>query len=217
MTTEPEPEKTEPEAEKTELPPTDSLVPLDKYLAAGVHIGTQRKLKDMEQFIYKVRPDGLSVLDVGVIDKKMEAAANFLAKYNPEKILVVCARDVGKKPVQKFAELVGASAITTRYMPGSMTNPSYGKYREPDVLLVVDPGADKQAVKEALDINIPIVALCDTNNMTQNLDLIIPVNNKGKKSLALVFWLLAREVMKAQGKIKKDQDYKLETKDFEEE
>ena len=200
-----------------ELPTTDSLVPLDKYLAAGVHIGTQRKLKDMEKYIYKIRSDGLSVLDVGVIDKRIEAAATFLSKFKPEKVLVVCARDVGKKPAAKFAELIGATAVTTRYMPGSMTNPSYSKYIEPDVLFIVDPGADKQAVREALNINIPIVSLCDTNNMTQNLDIIIPVNNKGKKSLALVFWLMAREVLKGQGKIKKDEDYKVELKDFEEE
>lgn len=195
---------------------TDSLVSLDKYLAAGVHIGTQRKIADMKTFIYKVRPDGLSVLDVGVINDRILTAAKFISRYKPENIMVVCARDVGKTPAAKFAELIGANAVITRFMPGSMTNPVYGKYTEPDLLVVADPAADKQAVKEALDINIPILALCDTNNSTQNIDFILPVNNKGKKSLALVFWLLSRETLKAQGKIKKDEEFKVEPEDFEE-
>lgn len=193
----------------------NTLISLDQYLAAGVHIGTQRKLADMDKFVYKVRPDGLSVLDVGTIDNRIRVISNFLAQYSPENILVVCGRDVGKKPVQKFAELTGTRAITTRFMPGTMTNPSYEKYSEPEVLFLVDPGVDKQARLEALNINIPIVALCDTNNMTQNIDLILPVNNKGKKSLAIIFWLLAREVVKKQGKIKKDSDFKFTVTDFE--
>ena len=195
---------------------TDSLVSLDKYLAAGVHIGTQRKIGAMKNFVYKVRPDGLSVLDVGVINDRILTAAKFIARYTPDKIMVVCARDVGKKPASKFAELIGANSVTTRFMPGCMTNPAYSKYLEPDLLIVADPGADKQAVKEALDVNIPILALCDTNNFTQNIDLILPINNKGKKSLGLVFWLLARETLKAQGKIKKDEEFKVEPEDFEE-
>lgn len=203
------------EAEPVETKDTAGLVPLDTYLAAGVHIGTQRKLKDMSKFVYKVRSDGLSVLDVGAIDKRIGLAASFLAHYKPERVLVVCARDVGKKPAKKFAELIGARHIVTRFMPGSLTNPSYEHYFEPDVLFVADPGADKQAILEALKINIPIVALCDTNNMTQNIDFILPINNKGKKSLSLVYWLLAREVLKKRGVLKKDSEYKMTVEDFE--
>ncbi|MFH1424180.1 MAG: 30S ribosomal protein S2 [archaeon] len=217
------PAKEEKKAEKKEAVLKDSeakesstgLVPLDIYLAAGVHIGTQRKLNDMKKFIYKVRADGLSVLDIGTIDKRIGIVANFLAQYTPEKIVVVCARDVGKRPAKKFAEMIGATPIITRFMPGSLTNPDYEKYFEPEVMFVADPGADKQAVLEALKMNMPIVALCDTNNMTQHLDVILPVNNKGKKSLALVYWLLAREVLKKQGKIKKDDEFKVKVEDFE--
>lgn len=193
----------------------DSLIPLDKYLAAGVHIGTQRKLADMKKFVYKVRPDGLSVLDVATVDKRIRTVANFLCQYKPEKITVVCARDVGKAPVTKFAEMTGANAIITRFMPGSLTNPDYNKYNEPDMLMTIDPGADKQALLEALKINIPIVSLCDTNNMTQHIDLTLPVNNKGKKSLALIFWLLTREMLKKQGKIKSDDEFTMTSEDFE--
>jgi len=194
----------------------DTLIPLDKYLATGAHIGTQRKLADMARFVYKVRPDGLSVLDIATINKRISMVASFLSKYKAGKVMVACARDVGKKPVQKFSELTGVVAVTTRFMPGSLTNPDYDKYTEPEVMLLVDPGADRQALYEARRINIPIVSLCDTNNMTQYIDLILPINNKGKKSLALVFWLLAREMLKKQGKIKSDDEFKITVEEFEE-
>ena len=193
----------------------ETLVPLDQYLATGIHIGTQRVLKDMKKFVYKVRPDGVSVLDIATIDQRIRVLAKFLSRFKPEKIMVVCSRDTGKKPVQKFAELIGANAITTRFMPGSLTNPAFENHLEPDVLLIVDPGVDKQALMEALKMNIPIASLANSNNMTQNIDLILPVNNRGKKSLALVFWLLSREILKLQGKIKNDSDFTLKPEDFE--
>jgi small subunit ribosomal protein S2 len=213
MTEEP---KTKEEAPKEDaLPAQDTLVPLDKYLSAGVHIGTQRKLNDMAKFIYKVRPDGLSVLDVSEIDRRLKTASNMLANYKPEKIMVVCARDVGRPAIKKFCDLIGATPIITRFMPGSLTNPAYVKYTEPELIFIIDPGADRQALMEALKMNIPIISLCDSNNMTQNIDFIIPCNNKGKKSLSMIFWLLAREVMLKQGKIKKADAFKYTVEEFE--
>ncbi|MFH1450664.1 MAG: 30S ribosomal protein S2 [archaeon] len=209
--------KPESEAKAGDTPQAqDTLVPLDKYLSAGVHIGTQRKLNDMAKFIYKVRPDGLSVLDVSEIDKRIKTAANMIANYTPEKVMVVCARDVGRPAVKKFCNLTGATPVITRFMPGSLTNPSYAKYTEPELLFIIDPGADRQALLEALKINLPIISLCDSNNMTQHIDFIIPANNKGKKSLSMIFWLLAREVMLKQGKIKKADDFKYAVEEFEE-
>lgn len=195
----------------------DNLIPVDKYLSAGVHIGTQRKLADMKKFVYKIRPDGLSILDIGTIDSRIRVIANFISQYNPEKVVFVCARDVGKKPINKLAEAIGAKAITTRFMPGSLTNPSYERYSEPELLFVVDPSGDKQVLSEALHMNIPVISMCDTNNMTQNIDLILPMNNKGKKSIALVLWALTREILKKQGKIKTDDEFTLKVEDFEEE
>ena len=204
------------EAEKTsEIQDQDTLVPLDQYLSAGIHIGTQRKLNDMKKFIYKIRPDGLSVLDVSAIDQRIRAVSTLIANYNPEKVMIVCARDVGKPAVKKFCDLTGTTPIITRFMPGSLTNPSYSKYTEPELLFVIDPGADKQALAEALKIGIPVISLCDSNNMTQNIDFIIPCNNKGKKSLSMIFWLLAREVMLKQGKIKKADAFKYTVEEFE--
>ena len=175
------------------------LVSPDEYLAAGVHIGTHIKTGDMKKFIYKVRPDGLYILDIRQLDERIRIAAKFLARFDPPKILAVSARQYGQKPVMMFAKAVGADYVVGRFVPGTLTNPVLKEYREPDVVLVTDPAIDKQAVKEATDVGIPVVALCDSNNSASNIDLVIPTNNKGRKALALVYWLLAREVLKNRG------------------
>lgn len=175
------------------------LVPPDEYLAAGVHIGTQIKTGDMKEFIYKVRPDGLYVLDIRLLDERLKLAGKFLARFQPSKVLAVSARQYGQKPVIMFSKVTGADYVIERFVPGTLTNPAIREYREPDVVIVTDPAIDKQAVEEATDIGIPVVALCDTNNSIANVDLVIPTNNKGRKALALVYWILAREVLKNRG------------------
>lgn len=174
----------------------DTLIPSDDYLAAGIHIGTQQKTKYMMPFVYRVRTDGLYVLNVSKTDKRIRAAAKFLSKYDPSRILVVSARQYGQHPANMFAKVLGAVAITGRFIPGTLTNPIYDFYTEPDILVVTDPAGDHQAVAEAINIGIPVIALCDTNNLTSNIDLVIPTNNKGRKALALIYWLLARETLK---------------------
>ena len=175
------------------------LVAPDEYLASGVHIGTQVKTGDMTRFIYKVRPDGLYVLDIRMLDERLKIAGKFLARFNPSKILVVSARQYGQKPARMFSKAVGADYVVGRFIPGTLTNPVLRYYREPDVVLVTDPAIDAQAVQEATDVGIPVVALCDSNNSVANVDLVIPTNNKGRKALALVYWLLAKEVLKNRG------------------
>jgi len=175
------------------------LVAPDEYLAAGVHIGTQVKTGDMTRFIYKVRPDGLYVLDIRVLDERLKIAGKFLAMFEPSKVLVVSARQYGQKPARMFSKATGADYVVGRFIPGTLTNPVLRDYREPDVVLVTDPAIDAQAVQEATDVGIPVVALCDSNNSVANVDLVIPTNNKGRKALALVYWLLAKEVLKNRG------------------
>ncbi len=193
----------------------DTLVSADQYLASGIHIGTQRKIKDMRRFIFKVRSDGLAILDVATIDKRVRVLAKFLANFAPEKVLVVSGKSIGKKAVQEFCEITGCIPIITRFMPGSLTNPAIENYVEPDLVFVVDPSSDRQAIQEARKMNVPIVALCDTNNMTQNIDFIAPLNNRGKKSIALLFWILAREMLKIKGKIQGDDEFQHAVEDFE--
>ena len=188
----------------------DLLIPVEDYLSAGVHIGTQQKTKDMERFIHRVRDDGLYVLDVSQTDSRIRTAADFLSGYDPEQILVTSSRQYGRFPAKKFADAVGARARTGRFIPGTLTNPDYAGYIEPDVVVVTDPIGDSQAVKEAITVGIPVIAMCDSNNQLSNVDLVIPTNNKGRRALSVVYWLLANETLDRRGT---DQVYALE--DFE--
>jgi len=177
----------------------ESLIPVDEYLAAGVHIGTQQKTEDMKRFVYRVRPDGLYVLDVKATDERIRIAAKFLSKFDPARILVVSARQYGQFPATMFAKVTGAKSVVGRFIPGTLTNPEYRDFVEPDVVVVTDPIGDSQAVKEAVDVGVPVLAMCDTNNMTTHIDIVIPTNNKGRKALALIYWLLAKEITKLRG------------------
>lgn len=194
---------------------SELLIPLDKYLAAGLHIGTQQKTKDMEKYIYRVRADGLHVLDVKSSNNKIIVAAKLLSKYDPDEVLVVSTRQYGQAPVKKFGEVTGTKTIPGRFIPGTLTNPQYSKFIEPKILVVTDPRADSQAVIEAKQNNIPVVALCDTENLLCNVDVTIPVNNKGRKAIALVYWLLARQILRERGDIPEDGDLDIDSTDFE--
>ncbi len=191
------------------------LISREKYLAAGVHVSGRYRTKFMKEFIFRIRNDGLSILDIRKIDERLRIAAKFLAQFSPNEILVVGRRDTCKNPLEKFSEVTGIKTITGRYLPGTLTNPSHEEvYMEPKVILICDPWIDRVALQDALKVNIPIIALCDANTTPSNIDLIIPCNNKSRKSLALIFWLLAREFLKLKGAIKKDEDFKYEVKDF---
>lgn len=194
---------------------SELLIPLDKYLAAGLHIGTGQKTKDMERYIYKVRADGLYVLDVRKTNDRVQSVANFLSKYDPYDILVVSTRQYGQAPVKKFGRVTGAKTIPGRFIPGTLTNPNYAKFMEPKVLVVTDPRSDSQAIIEARQIRIPVVALCDTENLLGNVDMVLPVNNKGRKAIALVYWLLARQILRERGVLKEDEDLDMLPADFE--
>ena len=176
---------------------TKLLIPREKYLSAGVHIGMTSKTVDMQRFIYKVRPNGLAVLNVGMLDKRIEHAANMLAPM--KSILIVSRKENGHEPAKKFAEIVGGRAIAGRFMPGSLTNPSFKDFFEPNITIVVDPAADRQAIKESTQMRIPIMGLSDTFNDTSYIDLVLPCNNKGKKSVALILWLLAKLIKEKRG------------------
>ncbi|MFC4359201.1 30S ribosomal protein S2 [Halobium salinum] len=189
----------------------DLLIPVEDYLQAGAHIGTQQKTKDMERFIHRVRDDGLYVLDVSQTDQRIRTAADFLGNYDPEQVLVTSSRQYGRFPAKKFADAIGARARTGRFIPGTLTNPQYAGYIEPDVVVVTDPIGDAQAVKEAITVGIPVIAMCDSNNQTSNVDLVVPTNNKGRRALSVVYWLLANETLDRRGA---EPGYALE--DFEE-
>lgn len=203
------------EAQPEEQQMDQLLIPEEIYLTSGVHIGTQQKSADMKDFIFKVRSDGLYVLDVKKTDERIRVAAKFLARYPPDRVLVVSARQYGQKPAKTFGKVTNSSVMAGRFVPGSLTNPILPSFVEPEAVLVTDPAADDQALSEALSVGIPIVAICDANNETRNVDLVIPSNNKGRRALATVYWLLTREVMKARGAIQSDDDFKMTVEEFE--
>jgi small subunit ribosomal protein S2 len=193
------------------------LAPQDQYLKSGIHIGNKFKTKYMEQFIYKTRPDGLSILNLSKIDERIRIAANFLSQYAPEQILIVSRRENGWKPLKALNKTTGIKVITGRYPPGMLTNPSLDIYDESKIMLATDSWPDRNAIIDANKIGIPVMALCDTNNQSNNIDLVIPCNNKGKKSLGLFFFILAKEYLKARGMIKNEDEFKATIEDFTEE
>ncbi len=175
------------------------LVSLDDYLSNGVHVGLKYRTSDMRPFIYKVRPDKLCVFDIQKIDERIRTAAKLIASYDPKDVLVVSNRVYGRKPIEKFAEYTGCVAVKDRFVSGTLTNPNIKSYVEPKLIVITDPTADNQAINESAQTGIPILAICDTNTRIKNIDYIIPSNNKGKNALALLYWILAREVLKDRG------------------
>ncbi len=190
------------------------LVALDVYLKAGLHIGTKFKTTYMDPFVYKVRPDGLSVLNVQAINKRIEVACSFLSQYKPEEILVVGKRENGWRAIRLFSQVTGIRAYAGRYHPGIMTNPQLEDFLEVKVIIVTDPWPDKDAVRDAVNVGAAVIALCDTNNESNYIDLVVPCNNKGKKSLGLFFYILAREYMKNRGLIKDEKEMKIPLDEF---
>ena|SRR3989338_6547027 len=189
------------------------LVDLDKYLKVGLHIGTKYRTKYMANFIYKIRPDGLCVLNVQRIDERLGLLAKFLANYDPKDILVVGRRENSWDALQMFNKLTGIKVLIGRYPPGLMTNIDLDTFTETKLMVVTDPWPDKNAVNDAFRVGIPIIGLCDTNNESNYLDLVVPCNNKGKKSLGLFYWILAKEFLKLKGIIKTDGEMKVPLED----
>jgi small subunit ribosomal protein S2 len=190
------------------------LVPHEVYLKSGIHIGTKFKTKAMEKFIYKTRPDGLSVLNLQKIDERIGIGAKFLAQYDPKDILVVCRRENGWTGAKIFGTATGIDVFVKRYPPGILTNIELETFIEKKLLLIADEWADRNAVRDAIKMAVPVIALCDTNNNVNNIELAIPCNNKGQKSLGLVFYILAREFLKNTGKISNDNEMPFTKEDF---
>lgn len=185
---------------------SDMLIPHETYEEYAVHIGTQQKSSDMKPFIAEEREvgTGLHLIDLNRTDERMRTVAEFLNKYDPSRILVVSARQYGQRPARMFARAIGAKHIVGRFIPGTLTNPLLRTYIEPEVIFVTDPQADQQSLSEAVSSGLPVVGICDANNNLRNVDLCLPANNKGRRSLALVFWLLSREVLKVRGTMDDD-------------
>jgi small subunit ribosomal protein S2 len=186
-----------------------------KILSTGIRVGTQVKTKFMKSFITKASPEGLYMIDLDVTLQRIQTAAKFINQQDIDKVIICSAKDYAYTPIEKFCEVVGAKKMLSRFMPGTLTNPSLPYYIEPKLLLISDPQVDEQAITEAKNAGIPVIGISNTDNITSNLDLIIPANNRGRKSLATVYWLLAREILMTRGELKEEEPMKYEIDDFE--
>jgi len=189
-------------------------VPIEEYLKAGIHIGTKFKTKYMANFIYKIRSDGLYVLNLQMIDERIKMLSSFLSQYDPKDIIIASRRENSWKAVKMFSKLTGVNVFAGRYPPGLLTNTALKNFQTATLVLVTDVWPDRNIIQDAIRVGIPVVALCDTNNKTNCVDFVVPCNNKGKKSLALVFHTLARNYLRSRGELKADQDLEYTFDDF---
>jgi small subunit ribosomal protein S2 len=184
-------------------------------LATGIRIGTPVRTKTMELFTTRPRPDGLHMIDYSKTLQRIDIAGKFIAFTGPQNTVVYTSKDYGANAVEKFCELTGAIPQVGRFMPGTFTNPLYPGHIDAELVLVADPLSDAQAVVEAGKLGIPVIAVCDTDNVTDDIDLVIPGNNRGRKAIAAIFWLLARAVLTHGGLLPPDQPMKYSIEDFE--
>ncbi len=195
-------EKKAAKAEKDEIKfegSDDMLVPLEDYVKSGIYLGTKVITTDMRPYVFKRRTDGLAIINTKLVDEKIKTAISFISKYEPERIIAVCKREAGWKALKAFGKATGIKVFTKKYPAGVITNSTLEEFFEPSLVMVTDPWLDKNPIADANQINVPLVAVCDTNNLTSSVDLVVPGNNKSNKSIGLIFWLLARGYIKERG------------------
>lgn len=186
-----------------------------KVLSTGIRVGTTVKTKFMMPFITKASPEGLYLIDLDITLAKIKTASKFINRVNIQDVIVCSGREYANTPIEKFCELTGAVKKLGRFMPGTLTNPSLPYYIEPKLVLISDPQVDEQAITEATNAGIPVIGVSNTDNITSKIDLVIPANNRGRKALATVYWLLARDILINKGSLKEDEPMKYEIDDFE--
>ena len=189
-----------------------------KILSTGIRVGTEVKTKFMIPYITQASPEGLYLFDLDITLSRIETASRFIKKFDMKKVIVYSGRTYANTPIEKFCELTGARKMLGRFMPGTLTNPTLPYYSEPQLIIVSDPQVDAQAVTEATNAGIPVIGIANTDNVTSELDLVIPANNRGRKSLATVYWLLAREILQDSEEMKYEiDDFETKTAEVEEE
>jgi small subunit ribosomal protein S2 len=189
-----------------------------KVLSTGIRVGTAIKTKFMLPFITNTSPEGLYILDLDIIVKRINTAVTFVKKFDISRVIVCSGRSYAKTPIEKFCEVTGAKMMFGRFMPGTLTNPSLPFYTEPHLVIISDPQVDSQAITEATNAGIPVIGIANTDNVTSKLDLVVPANNRGRKALATVYWLLARGILEDSDTMKYEiDDFETKTSEVEEE
>ncbi len=187
------------------------LIPLEEYIKVSIHIGTRAVTPTMKEYVYRRKADGLAVLNTKRVDEKIGQGASFLAQYDVKDIIVCGKKEAATKALEAFHDATGIR-VFTKYPAGIITNPVLKTFFEPKLVFILDPWVDKNALKDAVKIKVPVMALCSTNNNTHNVDFVVPCNNKSMNSLGLVLYLLAKLYLEKRGM--KDEAKKVKKEDF---
>lgn len=171
---------------------TDMLIPLEEYVKSGIYIGTRVVTPDMRPFVYRRRADGLAIFNTDLIDEKIKEGIEYLSKFNPEDVIVVCKRQAGWEIVEMFSKITGIRAFTKKYPAGILTNPRLADFFENELTIITDPWMDKNALNDTLNVHKKVLMICDTNNFSKGADKIMIGNNKSQRSLGVIFYLLTR-------------------------
>jgi len=190
------------------------LVSLEEYIKAGVHIGTKIKNKQTKKFIARVRSDGLAIIDVMKLDERLRLSTKLLSKYEPYQILAVGRRETARKPLQMLNKYTGINVYPKRYPPGLLTNPALDIFKDVDVVIITDPILDRNALLDAYRTGKITIAFVDTNNSLSYIDIAIPANNRGAKSLALLYYIIAREYLRNRGLLSKREELPVSYEEF---
>ena len=173
------------------------LTPLKDYIKTASYLGTKVITPTMRKYVYRRRLDGLAILNTLLVDKKLADGIDFIKRFKPNDWTLVCKREAGWRGAKMFSELTGVRTFTKKYPSGVLTNTVLDNFIETKMVVICDPWLDKNALADAKNVKIPVVGICDTNNHTANVDIVMIGNNKSNKSMGLFFWLMAREYMKA--------------------
>ncbi len=173
------------------------LTPLEDYIKTASYLGMKVITPTMRKYVYRRRLDGLAILNTLLVDKKLADGIDFIKQFKPNEWTLVCKREAGWRGAKMFHELTGVRTFTKKYPSGILTNTRLDNFIETKMILICDPWLDKNALADAKNVRIPVIGICDTNNHTADIDVVMIGNNKSNKSLGLMFWLMAREYMKA--------------------
>ena len=175
---------------------------IKNLIIAGCHLGGKKITKQMRKYVYTIRKDGIAIFDVNKIYEKIQVAARIIASVDPDSVISVSSREAGQRAVYKFSHFTRTQAVTGRWSPGMLTNQTTKKYVEPRLLIVSDPRTDYNAILESSYVNLPVIAICNSDNMLKYVDCAIPCNNRNNYSIAMIWYLLTKAVLE----IKKEEE-----------